>query len=128
MDVPRWLEVALFAVSAAMFAGSLAAIPVLIRRLPSDHFARPPVQHSLKAKILRNGAGAALIAAGIAMLVLPGQGVIAILLGLSIMDLPIRHRVIRQLLTQRSIQEGVQRIRSKAGKPPLTIPADPVTA
>jgi hypothetical protein len=128
MEVPRWLEVTLIAVSVAMFVGSLVAIPVLVRRLRPDHFARPPEPRSLPAKILRNGLGALLVAAGIAMLVLPGQGIIAIIFGISIMDLPIKDRILRRLLTQKKIQEGVQRIRSKAGKPPLVIPAEPVTA
>ena len=128
MEVPRWLEVTLIVVSVAMFVGSLIAIPVLVRRLPPDHFARPPEAHSLPTKILRNGVGALLVVAGIAMLVLPGQGIIAILFGLSIMDLSIKDRILRRLLTQKKIQEGVQRIRSKAGKPPLVIPAEPVTA
>ena len=57
MEVPRWLEVTLFAVSIAMFIGSLVAIPIIIRRLPPDHFVRPPQQHSLKAKVVRNALG-----------------------------------------------------------------------
>jgi hypothetical protein len=128
MEVPRWLEVALIVVSIAMFVGSLVAIPWLIRRLPPDHFVRPPEPSSRKAKVLRNVGGAILVALGIAMLVLPGQGIIAVLFGLSIMDLKVKTRIMRRLLSQKKIQEGVQRIRSKAGKPPLAIPAEPVTA
>lgn len=128
MEVPRWLEVTLIAVSIAMFVGSIVAIPWVIRKLPPDHFTRPPVQHSLGTKIWRNTLGGLLVAAGIAMLVLPGQGIIAILFGISIMDLKFKDNVIRRLLTQKKIQEGVQRIRSKAGKQPLTIPGEPVTA
>jgi hypothetical protein len=128
MEVPRWLEVTLIAVSIAMFVGSLVAIPWMIRRLPSDHFVRPPQAHSLKTKVLRNVAGAILVALGIAMLVLPGQGIIAVLFGLSIMDLKIKARIMRRLLCQKKIQEGVQRIRAKAGKQPLAIPAAPITA
>lgn len=128
MEVPRWLEVTLFAVSIVMFVGSLLAIPWLIRKLPPDHFTRPPVQHSLGTKIWRNALGGLLVAAGLAMLVLPGQGIIAILFGISIMDLKIKDNIIRRLLCQKKIQEGVQRIRSKAGKQPLAIPGQPVTA
>jgi hypothetical protein len=128
MEVPRWLEIALIVSSVVMFVGSLIAIPWLIRKLPADHFVRPPQKHSLATKILRNVAGAVLIALGIAMLVLPGQGVIAILFGLSVVDLPVKTRILRRLLCQKKIQEGVQRIRSKAGKQPLVIPSEPVTA
>lgn len=118
----RTVELIIGIVSITMFVGTLAAIPWLVRRLPADYFVRPPPQHSLPKKIARNVLGFALIAAGIAMLVLPGQGIITVLIGLSIVDLPIKHRVIRWLLQQPKIQEGVQRLRSKAGKPPLVIP------
>jgi len=110
-------------VSVAMFVGTLAAIPWMVRRLPADYFVRPSPERSFQRKVARNILGSALIAAGIAMLLLPGQGIITILLGLSIVDLPIKHRIMRWLLQRPRIQEGIQRLRSKAGKPPLVIPA-----
>ncbi|HVH43633.1 MAG TPA: PGPGW domain-containing protein [Labilithrix sp.] len=119
----RTVELIIGIVSITMFVGTLAAIPWLVRRLPADYFVRPPPKHSLAKTIARNVLGFVLIAAGIAMLLLPGQGIITILIGLSIVDLPIKHRAIRWLLQRPKIQEGVQRLRSKAGKPPLVIPA-----
>lgn len=118
----RTVELIVGIVSITMFVGTLAAIPWLIRRLPADYFVRPPPKHSLPKKIARNVLGFALIAAGIAMLVLPGQGIITVLIGLSIVDLPVKHRILQWLLGRPKIQEGVQRLRSKAGKPPLVIP------
>lgn len=118
----RTVELIVGIVSITMFVGTLAAIPWLIRRLPADYFVRPPPKHSLPKKIARNVLGFALIAAGIAMLVLPGQGIITVLIGLSIVDLPVKHRIMQWLLERPKIQEGVQRLRSKAGKPPLVIP------
>jgi len=126
--VPKALEYGLIVFSIVMFAASVVAIPVVIRRLPPDHFVRPPPAHSLRRKVLMNAGGALLIALGIAMLVLPGQGIIAILFGMSMMDLRVKHRVLRRLLCQEKIQEAVQQLRSKAGKPPLVIPPHPVTA
>src|SRR5262249_19574684 len=76
----------------------------------------------LPMKVARNVLGAGLIGAGVAMLVLPGQGILTILIGVSIIDLPLKRRVLRRLLQQPKIQEGVQRLRSKAGKPPLVFP------
>ncbi len=118
----RTVEVIIGIVSITMFVGTLAAIPWLVRRLPADYFVRPPPKHALHKKIARNVIGFALIAAGIAMLVLPGQGIITVLFGLSIVDLPVKHRIMRWLLQQPKVQQGVQRLRSKAGKPPLVIP------
>jgi hypothetical protein len=119
----RVLELVLGIVSVAMFVGMLVAIPWFVRRLPADYFVRPPPEHSLPKKVARNVLGFVLIAAGIAMLVLPGQGIITILFGLSIIDLPIKHRILRWLFERPTIQEGVQRLRAKTGQPPLIIPA-----
>jgi Putative transmembrane protein (PGPGW) len=117
------VELSLGIVGVVMFLGMLLAIPWLVRRLPADYFVQPPPEHSLVKKVVRNVAGAVLIAAGIAMLVLPGQGIITILLGLSIIDLPIKHRIMRWLLLRPTIQAGVQQLRARSGKPPLIIPA-----
>lgn len=121
-EIPRWLEIGLIVLSVAFFVGSLMAIPWIVRRLPADYFARPRPKHSLAKKIALNVAGVVLIAAGIVMLILPGQGIVTVLIGLSVLDLPIKHKILRWLLQRRKIQEGVQRLRSKAGKPPLVIP------
>lgn len=126
--VPKALEYGLIVFSIVMFAASIVAIPIVVRRLPPDHFVRPPPEHSFARKLVMNAIGALLMALGVAMLVLPGQGIIAILFGMSMMDLPVKHRVLRRLLCQKNIQEAVQRLRSKAGKPPLVIPEHPVTA
>ena len=118
----RTLELIVAIASIVMFVGTLAAIPWLVRRLPADHFVRPPPKHSLPKMIARNVLGFILIAAGIAMLVLPGQGVLTILLGLSIVDLPIRQRVFRWLLMRPKVVEVMLGLRARAGKPPLVIP------
>ncbi|MBN9165147.1 MAG: hypothetical protein BGO98_16330 [Myxococcales bacterium 68-20] len=122
----RTLELIVAIASIAMFVGTLAAIPWLVRRLPADHFVRAPPKHSLPKMIARNVLGFILVAAGIAMLVLPGQGVLTILLGLSIIDLPIRQRVFRWLLMRPKVVEVMQGLRTKGGKPPLVIPEHPV--
>jgi len=56
------------------------------------------------------------------MLILPGPGVVGLLLGLSVLDLPIKRRALRWLLKHDKIQEGLQRLRSKVGKQPFAIP------
>lgn len=121
-EIPRWLEIALGVLSAVLFVGTIAAVPWVIRRLPHDYFLQPRPKRSLPKKILRNALGAMLVGLGIVMLLLPGQGVITILLGISILDLPVKDRVLRWLLGRPKIEAGVQRLRSKAGKPPLVIP------
>jgi len=122
MEVSKTVEIIVGVASAAMFVGSILAIPWLVRRLPADYFVRPPPRHSLPVTILRNVLAVVLIGLGIAMLVLPGQGIVTVLIGLSLLDLPIKHRALRWILQRKKIQEGVQRLRAKKGKPPLVIP------
>lgn len=116
------LELSVAAVGVAMFVGTIAAVVVLVRRIPRDYFVRPPPQHPLPVKIARNVLGGALIAAGAAMLVLPGQGLLTMLIGFSVLDLPIKHRGVAWLLRQPKVLEAAQAIRRKAGKPPLEVP------
>jgi hypothetical protein len=107
-------------VSIAVFVGSLIAIPVALIRLPEDYLVNPPEkQKSLWLAIAKNALGVALLAIGIAMLVLPGQGVLMIIAGLTLVDFPGRHKWIRKLMTQDKVQRAVTAIRKRAGKPPL---------
>ena len=117
------LEIVIVVVSVTMFVGTIALIPWLVRRMPEDYFVTPPAKHPLHVVIARNIVGVLLIAAGIAMLVLPGQGILTILIGLSVVDLPIKRRILRRLLRQPNVQRAIQAMRTSAGKPPLVIPA-----
>lgn len=118
----RTLELVIGIASVAMFVAMLAGIPWVVSRLPADYFVRPRAKHSLPKTIARNVVGFALIALGIAMLVLPGQGILTILFGLSIVDLPMKRRLFRWLLERPGVARAVQRLRHRAGQPPLIIP------
>lgn len=123
------LATAAFVVSiATLIAGALAA-PVLLARLPEDYFVQrgsvPPagprslLQNALLA--LRSTLGALLILVGVAMLVLPGQGVLTIVAGLSLLRFPGKRRLQRRLLRLPGIHALVAAIRRGAGKPPLQL-------
>jgi hypothetical protein len=120
--LPGWLQIALVAFSVVMFAGTLIGIPYLIVRLPPDHFVRTPARRSPVIHVLRNMLGVVLVLLGIAMLVLPGQGVITILVGLSILDLPMKTRLIYRILSRPTVKDAIQKLRNRAGKPPLLLP------
>jgi hypothetical protein len=49
---------------------------------------------------------------------------VTILIGLMILDLPIKHRVLGRLLRRPRIQATVQRLRADFERPPLIIPAE----
>jgi hypothetical protein len=123
----RSVEVALGVGSVGMFVATLVAIPVILVRVPNDWFVRPPPAHSLPYKVLRAVVGLALIALGVAMIVLPGQGVLTILVGLSILDLPIKHRIVAKILCNPKVHGAIDKLRRKAGKGSLQIPSSSVS-
>src|SRR5689334_10542885 len=112
MSTIEWISIV---VSVVMLVGTAIAIPRVIQRLPVDYFVRPPPPRSLAAVIGRNVMGFLLILLGIAMLVLPGQGILTILVGLALVDLPIKHRIIQRLLTHSSVAYGLCLLREKLG-------------
>jgi len=123
----------LFALSVLMFVGSLIAIPWLVVRIPADYFARR--QHLLADRLqplhpvwrwlllsLKNVFGAALVLAGVAMLVLPGQGILTILMGLMVLDFPGKFTLERKLAERPAVLGTLNWIRAKAHRPPLELP------
>ncbi len=68
------------------------------------------------AKILL---GVLLLSAGIAMLVLPGQGLITILVGLSLIPFPGKRRLELFLLSRKEVRSSLNWIRIKANKDPF---------
>ncbi len=116
----------IFGASVLMFLGSLWFVSWLIIRLPYDYFLTHNVgiRHANQLVhylwlLVRNLFGILLIASGVAMLVLPGQGVITILLGLSLMAFPGKNRILRWILERKSVRKTMNWIRRKAKKPPL---------
>lgn len=113
-------------VSLVMFFGSLVAVPWLVGRLPADYFlrhwqrvdnqrSRHPVGRLL-IPLLRNVLGGLLLLAGVAMLVLPGQGLLTMVIGLCLMDFPGKRKVLDWLVAHPAVQQGLNWIRRKRGK------------
>lgn len=109
------------------FVGSLIALPVLIARLPADHFVArrsppPPGNsaHPIRDALLRIGRnllGSMLVLGGAAMLVLPGQGILTIAIGLLMMDLPKKRAFQAWVLSWRPVHRGLNWLRRKANQP-----------
>jgi hypothetical protein len=110
-----------------VFLGSLVAMPVIIVLMPQDYFVRmergllqrKPLRQVLH--VFKNVLGCILLLAGIAMLVLPGQGLLTILIGLSLIDFPGKHGLQLRLVRIPRIRRSIQWIRHKAGRPPLAL-------
>jgi hypothetical protein len=112
------------------FIGSLIAIPLILVRLPSHYFdERHPRKWMenhhpvlrLIGHVVKNVLGFILLAAGIAMLVLPGQGILTMLIGISLVDFPGKRQLERKLIGQPAVLNTINKLREKFGQPPLTI-------
>ena len=117
----------------ATFVGSLIALPILIARLPADHFivdrarVRPwrslhPVRSTVLL-FLRNLLGMILIVGGMLMLVLPGQGILTIVIGLLMIDAPKKRAFQAWLLAWKPVNRGINWMRRKANQPEFMLSA-----
>ncbi len=118
--------------SVVLFLGSLLAIPWLVARIPTDYFLsrtnggnefrlKHPVT-SLVWRLLKNLLGGVLLLAGIAMLILPGQGLLTILLGIMLIDFPGKRRLELLIIRRPSINRVVSWIRRRSGRDELQFP------
>lgn len=120
----------LFVLSIATFIGSLIAIPWILVRLPPHYFdERHPRlwlndQHPLLRGLgfgVKNLLGMLFVLAGIAMLVLPGQGVLTMLIGLSFMDFPGKRALERKIVSLPMVLQTINRLRARFGEPSLIV-------
>jgi hypothetical protein len=70
----------------------------------------------------KNLLGLVFVLAGVAMLVLPGQGILTILIGLMLMNFPGKRGLEQRLVQQPSVWRAINWIRSKAHQPALEMP------
>jgi Putative transmembrane protein (PGPGW) len=101
---------------------SIVLVPRYLASLPPDYLhggARGARQH-VALRILRNALGALLVVLGLLMLVLPGQGLITLLVGVLLLDFPGKQRLVRGLLGRPKVLEVVNKLRARHGSPPLS--------
>ena len=114
--------------SVFMFFATLIAMPLLIARLPTDYFTRRPVRDwptrrpALHLLLVMAKNLLVLLLAGLAMLVLPGQGVLTIFVAIMLLDFPRKRELERWLLRRRPIFRAANWIRAKRHQPPLELP------
>ncbi len=121
----NWLGVS----SLLMFIGSLIVVPLVIVALPHDFLVRreQATGHLLLRfwyfpyVVIKNLVGIVFILAGIAMLVLPGQGLLTIFLGLALVNFPRKRILIRRIVGQKRIIKGINKLRRRFNKPALVL-------
>jgi len=127
-DVHAGLMGWMLAASAVSLALVLAALPVVVARLPADYLdparpapAPPRAAGRWAARALRNALGVVFLVVGVALLVLPGQGLLTMLIGLMMVDFPGKRRLERRILTRPAILRAVNRVRERRGQAPLKV-------
>ena len=119
--------------SLLLLALTLVALALVVITLPEDYFTRDhraPASlahpHPLPWRalsLLKNLVGILFILIGIALLVLPGQGALTILIGLTMTNFPGKYRLERRMMRQPAIHKTLNKIRNMANKPALEVPS-----
>jgi len=121
-----------FAIGFLTLLGAIFVLPLLLARMPADHFLQPvPPPGSWRRRhplvrlallVVKNFAGVLLVAAGVAMLFLPGQGALTIFAGIACLDFPGKRRLELFLIRLPRVLRAVNWLRGRAGRPPLQVP------
>lgn len=114
------VQVGLIAFSVVAVVATIVLVPRFLAKLPPNYLQKgEEPKHSLPLRILRNVLGAVLVALGIAMLLLPGQGLLTLLVGLLLVDFPGKHQLVRRLMGRPKVLSLVNKLRGRRGAGPL---------
>jgi archaellum biogenesis protein FlaJ (TadC family) len=113
------------------FIGTLIIVPWLVIRIPADYFSHVKREKTLFAQhhpliriillVIKNTLGYIVILLGIALLILPGQGILTILAGLVLVDFPGKYKFERWLVSRKRVLKSINWLRRRAHKTPLFI-------
>lgn len=121
----------LTAISVVVLVASSVAAGFVVLRIPADYFAhdrRPPREglglprgFGAPMRVLKNVVGAVLVAAGAVMLVVPGQGVLTMLIGVFLLDIPGKYRAEKWAVRRKGVLRSLNWFRRKFGKPAFVL-------
>ena len=124
----------LVASSAFTFLASLILVPMFVVRIPADYFAHKKRHHKRPEKyppvirvivlVIKNVLGLILFCAGILMLVLPGQGLFTMFIGMMMVNFPGKYKLERWIVERGPILKSINWLRRRAGHDPLRTCAD----
>lgn len=134
--ISSWIEFAethaavLLGFSLATLIMTFIMLPIMIMRLPADYFIaghrpRPLSRHlilHLALIALKNLIGLAFVILGILLLFLPGQGLLTLIIGLTIMNYPGKFTLERWLVLRPHVLPALNWLRQRYGTPPLEEP------
>lgn len=126
-----WLTIG----SLIFLVASALGLPWLVARLPADYFTvsgrervrlervertrHPGLRMILHG--LRNVLGLAIFFCGVMMLVLPGQGILSMLVGLMLIDYPGKHELERWLMEKPAVHQPLNWVRRRVHRAPFEL-------
>lgn len=117
----------LFLVSLAI---NFVVIAIVMVKIPANYFSthykqdfRPHTSWLTRwgTLIAKNVAGLILFVLGIVMLIGPGQGILSILTGIILMDIPGKRPFEARLIKRPPVLAVINKLRTRYGKPPLEL-------
>lgn len=120
--------IGLIGLSVATLVISVGIAGWLLIRIPPDYFKGEQRKASKKRplwmKILKNAGGVLMVAVGAVLSIpgVPGQGLLMVLAGLMLLDIPGKFKLERKILSLRPIRSAANRLRAWRGRPPLQFP------
>ena len=117
------------AISFAIFVFSLLSIKWLVSLIPSDYFINKKTSKFkskypviwLVSMIIKNLIGYVLIIGGILMLILPGQGLFTIFIGLMMSNYPGKYFIERKFIAIPSVLKTINWLRKRSNQEPLKV-------
>jgi Putative transmembrane protein (PGPGW) len=123
------LTTVMLAVSIVVLVGSLWFCHYVLTTIPPDYFIREhkPLAAWRKSRPVlwwtimlgKNLVGLLLVAAGVIMIFTPGQGILTLLLGISLLDIPGKRSLERKIIQRPTVLKLINRLRARADQPPL---------
>ena len=118
------------ALSLVSFIASILLIPMIVVRMDKHYFVRRRAAGVSGANGLlrwimaigKNLLGFLLFIAGFVMLFVPGQGLLTMLVGLTLMDFPGKNQLQIKVLRMKAVRRSLNWIRSRKGREDLIIP------
>jgi len=126
----RSILIWLTSMSALTFIGTILLIPVLLIRMSPDYFVKTGRTPIFKRKhpllricilFFKNLTGLIFLVAGFIMLFIPGQGLLTIFIGITLINFPGKRKLERRLILHPKILPFINSIRQRAGKQALIL-------
>jgi hypothetical protein len=119
-----WLGVG---ISLVLAIGSIALVALVVVQWSPDHFklrlpgAPDPEPPHPVARVAKNAGGVLLVLLGMVMALpgIPGQGILTMIVGLTMIDFPGKRGLERRLIGRPHILHAINRLRARFGRAPL---------